>query len=182
MFDLSLLPDGGLAWLDASGDQSDVVLSTRVRLARNVEGYAFTGRSREGERLRILAQVRDAVPAVPSLNGGVMVRVDELASDDRRLLHERHVISRELAGLEGASGARGGAAVYVGDGVGVMINEEDHLRPRLSGPASHSNRRWRRFHSWTMNSDDACRIRFTVNSDSSRRVPRIPAPACEHRY
>jgi len=128
MFDLSLLPDGGLGWLDASGEQSDVVLSTRVRLARNVEGYAFTGRSREGERLRILAQVRDAVPAVPSLNGGVMVRVDELDSDDRRLLHERHVISRELAGLEASSGARGGAAVYVGDGVGVMINEEDHLR------------------------------------------------------
>ena len=128
MFDLSLLPDGGLGWLDASGEQSDVVLSTRVRLARNVEGYAFTGRSREGERLRILAQVRDAVPAVPSLNGGVMVRVDELDSDDRRLLHERHVISRELAGLETSSGARGGAAVYVGDGVGVMINEEDHLR------------------------------------------------------
>ena len=74
MFDLSLLPDGGLGWLDASGEQSDVVLSTRVRLARNVEGYAFTGRSREGERLRILAQVRDAVPAVTSLNGGVLVR------------------------------------------------------------------------------------------------------------
>jgi protein arginine kinase len=116
MFDLSLLPDGGLGWLDASGDQADVVLSTRVRLARNVEGYAFTGRSREGERLRILSQVRDAVPAVPSLSGGVMVRVDELDSDDRRLLHERHVISRELAGLETSSGARGGAAVYVGDG------------------------------------------------------------------
>jgi len=128
MFDLSLLPDGGLGWLDASGDQADVVLSTRVRLARNVEGYAFTGRSREGERLRILAQVRDAAAGVPSLSGGVLLRVDELDSDDRRLLHERHVISRELAGLEASSGARGGAAVYVGDGVGVMVNEEDHLR------------------------------------------------------
>lgn len=127
MFDLSLLPDGGLGWLDASGDQSDVVLSTRVRLARNVEGYAFTGRSREGERLRILQQVREAVPSVPSLTGGVMVRVDELGVDERRLLHERHLISRELAGVEGP-GARGGAAVYVGDGIGVMINEEDHLR------------------------------------------------------
>jgi protein arginine kinase len=128
MFDLSLLPDAGLGWLDASGEQSDIVLSTRVRLARNVEGYAFTGRSREGERIRNLSQVRDAVPTVPSLANGVMVRVDELDTDDRRLLHERHVISRELAGLESSSGARGGAAVYVGEGVGVMINEEDHLR------------------------------------------------------
>lgn len=128
MFDASLLPDGGLGWLDASGDQSDVVLSTRIRLARNVDGYAFPGRAREGERLRVWAQVRDALPSVEALSGGVMIRVDELAGADRQLLHERHVISRELAGFEGASGVRAGAAVCVGDAVGVMINEEDHLR------------------------------------------------------
>lgn len=129
MFDASLLPDGGLGWLDASGDQSDIVLSTRIRLARNVEGYAFSGRAREGERLRLWAQVRDALPAVPALAGGVMIRVDELDGGDRELLHERHLISRELAGLEGGvATVRAGAAVCVGDGVGVMINEEDHLR------------------------------------------------------
>ena len=50
--DLTLLPDGGASWLDASGDHADIVLSTRVRLARNIEGYAFTGRARDGERLR----------------------------------------------------------------------------------------------------------------------------------
>ena len=128
MFDPSLLPDGGLTWLDASGDLSDIVLSTRIRLARNIEGYAFAGRAREGERLRIWAQVRDAIPLVPALSGGVMLRVDELAGDDRELLHERHLISRELAGLERSAGVRAGAAVCLGDGVGVMINEEDHLR------------------------------------------------------
>ena len=52
--DLSLLPDGGVGWLDASGKHSDIVLSTRIRLARNVEGYAFTARARDGERLRVL--------------------------------------------------------------------------------------------------------------------------------
>ena len=52
--DLSLLPDGGASWLDASGDHADIVLSTRIRLARNVDGYAFTGRARDGERLRVL--------------------------------------------------------------------------------------------------------------------------------
>jgi protein arginine kinase len=56
-FDPSLLPDGGLAWLDASGDQSDVVLSTRIRLARNIEGYAFSGRAREGVD-RVIAWIR----------------------------------------------------------------------------------------------------------------------------
>ena len=59
--DLSLLPDGGVGWLDASGEHADIVLSTRIRLARNVDGYAFTGRARDGERLRVLSQVRDAV-------------------------------------------------------------------------------------------------------------------------
>src|SRR5512147_268656 len=100
MVDLSLLPDGGASWLDASGDHADVVLSTRIRLARNVEGYAFTGRAREGERLRVLQQVRDAMPHLPSLRGGVVLRVDEMAPNDRQLLHERHLVSKELAGLE----------------------------------------------------------------------------------
>jgi protein arginine kinase len=126
--DLSLLPDGGVAWLDASGDNADVVLSTRIRLARNIDGYAFTGRALEGERLRILSQVRDAIPGVPTLGGGVFLRVDELEASDRQLLHERHLISKELAGLDSATGVRGGAAVLVGEGVSVMINEEDHLR------------------------------------------------------
>jgi protein arginine kinase len=126
--DLSLLPDGGVSWLDASGDHSDVVLSTRIRLARNIEGYAFTARARDGERLRVLAQVREAVQNVPSLTGGVMVRVDELAPADRLLLHERHLVSKELAGLELPQGVRSGAAVFLSDDVGVMVNEEDHLR------------------------------------------------------
>ena len=128
MLDLSLLPDGGVAWLDASGENADVVLSTRVRLARNIDGYAFSTRAREGERLRILSQVRDAVPTVPSLRAGVFVRVDELSTGERQLLHERHLISKELAGLDPSQGVRGGSAVLVGETVSVMINEEDHLR------------------------------------------------------
>src|SRR5512147_3336630 len=110
MVDLSLLPDGGASWLDASGEHADVVLSTRIRLARNVEGYAFATRAREGERLRVLAQVRDALPRVPSLTGSALFRLDELPANDRALLHERHLVSRDLAGLD-ATGTRTGAAV-----------------------------------------------------------------------
>ena len=126
--DLSLLPDGGVSWLDASGDHSDIVLSTRIRLARNVDGYAFTTRARDGERLRVLAQIRDAAQELPSLTGGILYRVDELPPGDRLLLHERHLVSKELAGLDAQHPVRTGAAVYLADGSGVMINEEDHLR------------------------------------------------------
>ena len=57
-----------MSWLDASGEHADIVLSTRIRLARNVEGYAFTGRARDGERLRVLgAGARGAPREVASL-------------------------------------------------------------------------------------------------------------------
>ena len=126
--DLSLLPDGGVSWLDASGEFSDIVLSTRIRLARNVEGFAFTGRARDGERLRVLAQVREAFQQVEGLRDMLGYRIDEMSPADRLLLHERHLVSKELAGLETHHPVRSGAAVFLGDGLGVMVNEEDHLR------------------------------------------------------
>ena len=126
--DLSLLPDGGVPWLAASGEHSDIVLSSRIRFARNVVGYAFTARARDGERLRILAQVREVLPRVPSLVRSVVLRLDELTPTERALLHERHLVSKELAGLDGAVEARSGTAVLVSDDAGVMVNEEDHLR------------------------------------------------------
>src|SRR5436853_1866433 len=128
MIDLSLLPDGGVRWLDASGPHGDIVLSTRVRLARNIEGYAFTGRARDGERLSVLAQVREALPGVEGMTDNVLFRVDELSPVDRALLHERHLVSKELAGLDAQHPLRSGAAVFLGDRLGVMVNEEDHLR------------------------------------------------------
>lgn len=128
VLDLSMLPDGGVRWLDASGPHADIVISTRIRLARNVSGYAFTGRAREGEQLRMLSQVRDALGDVPSLRDSLLVRIENLSLRDRQLLHERHLISKELAGLDQQHPLRTGAAVFLGESVGLLVNEEDHLR------------------------------------------------------
>jgi protein arginine kinase len=148
MIDLSLLPDGGVGWLDASGESPDIVISTRVRLARNLEGYAFSGRARDGERLRVLAQVREAMSGIRSLDEGVLVRVDELPPEDRLLLHERHLVSRELAGLDAQRPVRSGAAVHLTRGTSVMVNEEgssppavpvsQDFRSRMHSPSSSS--------------------------------------------
>ena len=100
MLDLSLLPDGGVGWLEASGEHPDIVISTRIRLARNLEGYAFAGRARDGERLRILSQIQQAVAKMPEMRHGIMLRVDEMPAEDRMLLHERHLVSRELANVK----------------------------------------------------------------------------------
>ena len=126
--DLSLLPDGGMGWLDASGEWSDIVLSSRVRLARNVDGYAFPARARDGERLRVLGQLRDAVRNVPSLEGGLLVRIEELTPNERLLLHERHLVSKELVGADKEHAVRTGTAVLLSEVASVMVNEEDHLR------------------------------------------------------
>ncbi len=128
VLDLSLLPDGGVRWLDASGPHSDIVISTRMRLARNLSGYAFTGRARDVERLRMLAQVRDALTAVPSMQESLLLMLDAMPTVERQLLHERHLVSKELAGLDPQQPVRTGAAVILGETAGLLVNEEDHLR------------------------------------------------------
>src|SRR5690606_4709182 len=98
--------DVGLGWLEGSGAHSDIVLSTRVRLARNLQGHAFAARVRDGEREEILELVRSAVQET-TLSGGPGYELSAMAPLGRRLLHERHLLSRELAGLAGESPARG---------------------------------------------------------------------------
>jgi len=128
MIDLSLVPDGGLRWLDASGPMANIVLSTRVRLARNLAGVPFTGRGSEADRRRVLADVDGAWQAAPLARGGVRFLVDELEPGDRLLLHERHLISKELANAAAEREGASHAAIYLAGSAGMMVNEEDHLR------------------------------------------------------
>jgi protein arginine kinase len=128
MIDLSLLTDGGVGWLDASGPYSHLVLSTRVRLARNLAGRVFQARNSETEREEILTQVEGAARETVLLRRAVKFRLDRLDRTDRQLLHERHLVSKELAGLDDDARIRSGAALLIQDRLGVMLNEEDHLR------------------------------------------------------
>ncbi len=126
------LGDAGLAWLDASGSHADIVLSTRIRLARNVQGHAFGGRARVNDRLAVLGRVSSAAQAVGTLSGARVEALGDLPERSGRILLERRLISREL--LEGAEGkgdlGREGVAVVVSPAgpVSIMVNEEDHLR------------------------------------------------------
>src|SRR5947208_7604419 len=128
MIDLSLLPDGGIGWLDASGPKASIVLSTRIRLARNLQGHVFSQRAGDADRTAVLTRVAGGGGAIDRLGGAVTFRLDQLERVERQLLHERHLVSKELAGLDRESRPRPGAALLVQGGVGVMVNEEDHLR------------------------------------------------------
>jgi len=126
--DLTLIPDGGLAWLDASGPLSHIVLSTRIRLARNLTQTAFAGRASAEDRRRVLQAVDAAWPRCGSVRGGVQILLDELDGGERQVLLERHLVSKELmASAEGRPGHSASAVILAGT-LGAMVNEEDHLR------------------------------------------------------
>jgi protein arginine kinase len=122
--------DRGTSWLDASGSDHEIVLSTRVRLARNLQGYVFSVRAGAEDRLGILDRVRGALAATGRLEeGGVLWEMADLEPVDRRLLHERHIVSRELIGPDDGTPPVGAALAITSSGpCGLMINEEDHLR------------------------------------------------------
>lgn len=140
-FDLTSMPDFGLSWLDASGPHSDVVLSTRVRIARNLQGYPFSVRAKPTDREAVLATVREVVERTPPLADGVIVEIDELDSRKQRVLLERHLVSRELLAGEPPSAS---ALVTADDEpLGLMINEEDHLRLQSLASGFNPMSAWR---------------------------------------
>src|SRR5213079_287857 len=126
--DLTLLPDGGMRWLDAAGPKSTIVLSTRIRLARNVRGVPFSQRAKDTDRTTVLERVSEAAASSDRLAAAVAFHLDKMDRPERQLLHERHLVSKELAGLDREARPRPGAALLVQGAVGVMVNEEDHLR------------------------------------------------------
>jgi protein arginine kinase len=111
-------------WLDASGAHPEVVLSTRVRLARNVLGAPFTHRAREDQLQQVLHGAVNAAHRTTTLRDGVLLRMGDLSGLDRQFLVERHLVSHDL--VEGSSTR----ALLLGpdETASIMINEEDHLR------------------------------------------------------
>lgn len=123
------ISDWGLGWLDASGEHSDIVLSTRVRLARNLQGRAFGPKARVNDRTAVLEQVRIVGERVELLAGAQVHELMHLDPRPRRILMERRLASRDLMGENGAGPAPGTAVVLSPDQpLSIMVNEEDHLR------------------------------------------------------
>ncbi len=111
-------------WLDASGPESDVVLSTRVRLARNLSDETFPCCSSDEEAEHVRESVLSAVSKCNYLTNALVLRMEDVDPVTRRVLVERHLISAAFA-EDGV-----GRAVIAGERelVSGMINEEDHLR------------------------------------------------------
>lgn len=129
MNDFTAIPNHGLSWLEASGDHADIVLSTRVRLARNLQGHAFGPRARVNDREAVLRRFRDSLERSEALRDGTLLELPEVGERSRKILLERRLVTRDLLGDDESGPARG-TAVHLSDGdpISVMVNEEDHLR------------------------------------------------------
>ena len=124
MMNLDSLTQASGEWLRGTGPQSDIVISSRIRLARNLAVFPFTGRASTHQKAEIEALLRDRVSKLELAPPLSYLSVPTLSALDRQLLVERQLISRELAGAEGPRGV----AVGHDETVSLMINEEDHLR------------------------------------------------------
>ena len=111
-------------WLRGSGPQSDIVISSRIRLARNLAAFPFVRRTGDEERASISKLVRKKIEAVEQWENVLYLEVDRLDEVDRQFLVERQLMSRELADGDGARGV----AIDLNEQFSVMVNEEDHLR------------------------------------------------------
>ncbi len=121
----------------ASSPDVDVVMSCRVRLARNVAGFPFVGRATHPQRREVLESVRAAVgtdEAALGLAGGriaaegqqglAWLDMPALPKRDRQILFERHLVSKQFA--EGDSPRA--VAITRDERFSLMVNEEDHVR------------------------------------------------------
>ena len=114
-------------WLRGSGPQSDIVMSSRIRLARNLADFPFINRATPDDRLAIEKTLREPIMQALADERAEYLNVNELEGLDRQFLVERQLISREHAESEGARGV----AVDGQEQLSLMINEEDHLRMQV---------------------------------------------------
>ena len=111
-------------WLRGTGPESDIVISSRIRLARNLADFPFSSRASSQEKAEIATTLRAGIKETSRTRKLEYVNIDDLEALDRQFLMERQLISREHASGEGNRGV----AFPPEENISLMINEEDHLR------------------------------------------------------
>ena len=127
--------------LDAAqqhGPNDRIVMSSRVRLARNLRDASFPGWAKKPERVKILETILPAISALPEMADSFAEAMDNLTALDKQILVERHLISREHA----AKNVGSGIVLNREESFCVMINEEDHLRMQALRPGFQIREAW----------------------------------------
>lgn len=117
-------------WMTGAQADQCAVLTSRIRLARNLRGHPFPGWAKKDERAETLAILRPAIEGLSAMKDAFSQELGALTPVQKQVLVERHLISREHA-------ARGdGSAIVIErrQSFSIMLNEEDHLRMQSIRP------------------------------------------------
>jgi protein arginine kinase len=114
------------SWMSEEGPESDIVLSSRIRLARNIDQFQYSFLNSNEEALKVIDTIKNRIKKSSFTNAGNMdlLVMDELQPLQKRILVEKHLISPQLA--ENAN--HGACFLSENEEISIMINEEDHLR------------------------------------------------------
>lgn len=119
-------------------NNSDIVISTRIRLARNISDYPFPLRATSSHKKEILDYFKTVYTSIPGLSDALFVDISSLSTLDRYFLLERHLISQEFLSNIGERGV----IISPDQSISIMINEEDHLRIQIIKGGMNLDKAW----------------------------------------
>ena len=111
------------AWYSESGPEDDVVISTRVRLSRNLSGFHFPGRMTADDEEKVRDSVLGVIRKLESPGVFMCRTMGELTPGTRRILLERNLVPQEFTVR-----AEKGIALRADQRLEVLTNEVDHIR------------------------------------------------------
>jgi len=126
-------------WLKSEGSKSDIAISTRIRIARNLTKHHFFNWANEREQEATLEEIMKAVERIKEFQGALFLRMDKLSEVDKQFLIERHLMSRE----HGVDAKHKALVVNQEEIASVMVNEEDHIRLQVLRPGCDLVDAWR---------------------------------------
>ncbi|MEA3306152.1 MAG: ATP--guanido phosphotransferase, partial [Candidatus Omnitrophota bacterium] len=126
-------------WLKGKGRDADIVISSRIRFARNVNGYPFCHWSSAGEKEEVLSLIKSALENSKYMKRALFVKMKELNDIDKQFLVERHLMSIEHASKDESKAL----AVDEKEIISIMINEEDHIRAQAIQSGFNLTETWR---------------------------------------
>lgn len=129
-------------WMEGTGPHSEVVLSSRIRLARNLDNLPFPGRMSEEEAAKLIQAAEEGVREVNLIGVPSKVELYRLADTtplDRQILVDKHLISPQQSKEAHAKAV----AVSADQSISIMVNEEDHLRLQVLAPGLQLQEAWR---------------------------------------
>ncbi len=145
-------------WLKGTGPYSNIVISSRVRLARNLDKMPFSHWAQRKKQEEIMNMIIDAANATNYLKGSMVYRIRDLSETDRMFLVERHLMSPEHA----KDGEFKALIMDPKEVVSIMVNEEDHMRIQAMQSGFNLMEAWR--------------IADEVDTELSKQLPYAYSP------